>query len=108
MDERRNSTATKVVDTMIPETLIVRIANSQLSGLRVAELLSDLALAINKAQMPGGTLTLDFVAPSDVFMHGDLIPSISLTLKRVHVHVATDENPPQDPANPPAPESVVE
>lgn len=93
---------------MIPEVLIDRIAKSQLSGLRVAELLSNLAAAINKAQMPGGTLKLDFVAPSDVFAHGDLIPIISLTLKRVHVHVDTDENPPQDPPNPPAPESVVE
>jgi hypothetical protein len=67
----------------VPSYLIDRISNSQLSGLRVAELLGNLSVAIDNLGMPGGTLTLDFADGNDPVQPGDLIPTIQLTLRRV-------------------------
>jgi hypothetical protein len=68
---------------LIPQFIIDRIVNSQLSGLRVGELLGNLSVAIDNLGLPGGTLSLDFVADGDPIQPGDLIPTIQLTLRRV-------------------------
>lgn len=77
---------------MIPSVILDRILNSQLSGQRVGELFSNLAVAVQQTATPGGVLSLEFIAPGDPLQPGDLIPSIQLTLKRV-AHAQEEERP---------------
>jgi hypothetical protein len=82
---------------MIPQSILDRLVHSQLSGLRVGELFTNLAVALDQAAVSGGVLSLEFITPGDALQAGDLIPSIQLTLKRVADAPAPEETQEERP-----------
>jgi hypothetical protein len=67
----------------IPQFILDRIAQAQLGGPQISELLSNLSAAVDQLGTPGGILTLEFTSDSDRLQPGDVIPSIQLTLRRI-------------------------
>jgi len=55
----------------IPQFILDRITNAQLSGPRVSELLSNLSAAVDQVGMPGGILTLEFTSDGDRLQPGE-------------------------------------
>jgi len=94
---------------MIPTAIINRITESELSGHRIATLFHNMAEAVERMKLPGGTLMLDFLSVDDPVQEGDLIPQIHLALKRARLAAKTTpaEESEEEPGRP-APETVVE
>lgn len=67
---------------MIPDYILNRIATSDLSAQRIAQLFSDLALSMQQMNIPGAGVNLEYVAPEDVLQDGDLIPIVTFSLRR--------------------------
>jgi len=67
----------------IPDYMLERIRTSALSDRQVADVFEKLALVLDNTGHPSGAINLDYLAPSDEPKAGDLIPTVTLSL-RIH------------------------
>jgi hypothetical protein len=66
----------------IPLFLLDRIKTSAMSGEQVADALAKLATVADKTGIDGCAVNLEFVKDDDRLLSGDLIPTITFSLKR--------------------------
>ena len=66
----------------IPLFLLDRIKTSAMSGEQVADAFAKLATVADKAGIDGCAVTLEFVKDSDRLLSGDMIPTVTFSLKR--------------------------
>ena len=66
----------------IPLFLLDRIKTSAMSGEQVADALAKLATVADKAGLDGCAVNLEYVKDGDKLLSGDLIPTITFSLKR--------------------------
>ena len=66
----------------IPLFLLDRIKTSAVSGEQVADAFAKLATVADKAGIDGCAVTLEFVKDSDRLLSGDMIPTVTFSLKR--------------------------
>mgnify|MGYP000986561049 FL=1 len=71
----------------IPLFLLDRIKTSAMSGEQVADALAKLAQVADKAGIDGCAVNLEYVTDDDKLVPGDLIPTITLSLKRQEIAV---------------------
>jgi len=66
----------------IPLFLLDRIKTSAMSGEQVADAFAKLAIVADKAGIDGCAVNLEFVKDSDRLLSGDMIPTVTFSLKR--------------------------
>ena len=66
----------------IPLFLLDRIKTSAMSGEQVADAFAKLATVADKAEIDGCAVNLAFVKDSDRLLSGDMIPTVTFSLKR--------------------------
>jgi len=66
----------------IPLFLLDRIKTSAMSGEQVADAFAKLAIVADKAGIDGCAVNLEFVKDGDKVLRGDLLPTVTFSLKR--------------------------
>ena len=66
----------------IPLFLLDRIKTSAMSAEQVADALAKLAQIVDQRDIDGCAVNLEYVRDEDALLAGDVIPTITLTLKR--------------------------
>lgn len=66
----------------VPLFLLDRIKTSATSGEKVADIFAKLAQVADRSKIDGCAVNLEYVRDEDTLLVGDLIPTITLSLKR--------------------------
>jgi len=66
----------------IPLFLLDRIKGSAMSGEKVADALAKLATVADKAEIEGCAVSLEFIKDCDTLLSGDLIPTVTFSVRR--------------------------
>ncbi len=66
----------------IPLCLLDRIKTSAMSGQQVADAFAKLAQVADKSEIDGCAVNLEYVKDGDRLLSGDLVPTVTFSLKR--------------------------
>jgi hypothetical protein len=66
----------------IPLFLLDRIKTSAMSGEQVADAFAKLAQVADQSEIDGCAVNLEYVKDSDRLLSGDLVPTVTFSLKR--------------------------